>query len=383
MNAYNTDGRYLLIIYEKVFKVIYIKNLKDKKDENVKVPALFIYRKNGKCLEKRILKEKIRKKSKKYGNILNELIIDNLIGTIEFRNELFLFVVEKWRLLSKFYYMDKYRSIYKIEKVHYIPYNVDIIPINAAINNSLNIDDNSNNYFINNVKNNEDINKNFEIIDNSINFEYNNNNNNNNFGIITASSLKTIDVVNKSDDISYDFFNTNNKNISSCQGNNSNKNVTMKKSGNLENDKKDNILNDFEVVDNINSYNSYKNNNYNKKEEKNKKILTFNSAKKWLTTQFNHKNILNIISDITNYDSKNVNENDRNLGKVQNELEKDNNSFLKNDKASTSSYNTSACNNTNKISTLFSSHTNISTIDENMSINKSDKDSYSPNNNNK
>ncbi|CRG98389.1 inositol-phosphate phosphatase, putative [Plasmodium relictum] len=362
MNAYNTEGRYLLIVYEKVFKIIYIKNLKDNKNDKIKVPSLYIYRKNGKCSEKLINKDKIRKKSRKFGSTLNELIIDNIIGSIEIKNELFLFVVEKWRLLSKFFYLNKYRSIYKIEKVHFVPYNINIVSMNSVINNSLNIDDNSTNFFIVNFKNNENINKNFEIIDNSFNLVYNNN-------ILQSKENNNIDKLgNTFNDISVDAYSSSNDMDNSYKIKEEtfyNKNFSNK-TNNLENDtvKKNKNSNDIEMTENIEYKN--KNGNYknNKKEEKNKKILTFNSAKKWLTNQFNHKNILNIISDITNYESKSINENEKSNSRVCKENKFNNN----NGKV--------AC--INKHRKENEANTNSSTIDENDIIMNfiNDKEEY-------
>ncbi|CRG98025.1 inositol-phosphate phosphatase, putative [Plasmodium gallinaceum] len=321
MNAYNTEGRYLLIVYEKVFKIIYIKNLKDNKNDKIKVPSLYIYRKNGKCSEKLINKDKIRKKSRKFGSTLNELIIDNIIGSIEIKNELFLFVVEKWRLLSKFFYLNKYRSIYKIEKVHFVPYNINIVTMNTVINNSLNIDDSSTNFFISNSKNNENINKNFEIINNSFNFMYNNN-------ILLSKENNNIEkIINVSNDTSSNLYNSNNDvdNTYKIKGDKIYNQNFSNKNNNIGNDVKiRKNSNNTEITENI-EYKNKNTNNNNKKDEKNKKLLTFNSAKKWLTNQFHHKNILNIISDITNYDSKSVNENERSNSRICKENKFNNN----------------------------------------------------------
>ncbi|SBT30751.1 inositol-phosphate phosphatase, putative [Plasmodium ovale wallikeri] len=345
MNAYNTEGRYLLIIYEKVFKIIYIKHLKDNKNENIKVPSLFIFRESGKCSEKIISKDNIRKKSKKLGSILSELIIDNIIGTIEIKNELFLFVVEKWKLLCKFFYLRKYRSIYKIEKVHYIPYNINIIQINTAINNSLNIDDNSNSYFINDFKNCEDINKNFELVNNGeLKFVYKDGESRGNQHTTINTVRETIPIGTvdnlpnaNSNDMSCEFYSSGNEmdkpykigeenfyhkyfsnkvikfDSGNVQGNNGNGNYNrnINTNGVLREGEKKTFVSEFEMGGDHLVNSPYRINSY-KKEEKNKKILNFNTAKKWLTNQFNHKNILNIISDITNYDGRSPNEGDNN-----------------------------------------------------------------------
>ncbi|ETB60466.1 hypothetical protein YYC_02750 [Plasmodium yoelii 17X] len=357
MNTNNTEGRYLLIIYEKVFKIIYIKHLKDNKDDVSKTPCLFIYRETGKCSEKLIYKDNIRKKSKKFGMLLNELIIDSIIGTVEAHDELFLFVCEKWKLLCKFFYLNKYRNIYKIERVQYIPYNRNLFPINTTINNFLNIDDNSTSFFINNSKNNEDINKKFEVVnsdqakdiyanikdldknqkllqnkreDTNTDEKYENGSlntsnriNNNeikigkfeNSGIIIANEEPSNPYRFSNDIYKIDDQNICNKyfinKINKCDYDDAN------------NKNKKECIENLEIVENITERKFYGNNNednqnnFNKKEEKNKKLLNFNTAKKWLTNQFNNKNILNIISDITNYDSKNMNGTEKPSLKVQ------------------------------------------------------------------
>ncbi|ANQ05787.1 Inositol phosphatase [Plasmodium coatneyi] len=321
MNAYNTEGRYLLIIYEKVFKIIYIKNLKDNKNEKVKVPSLFIFRDSGKCTEKLIDKDKIRKKSKKFGSVISELIIDNIIGTIEVKDELFLFVVDKWKLLCKFFYLNKYRSIYKIEKVHYIPYNINIVSLNTIISNALNVDDNSNSYFINHLVNQEDIGKDFEVINNSSqshstkvgkcvrnpsDHRSRSGNRIDNHG----DKIRSIPQNGNWNDPSYEPDSSDNeieKNYKMDEENMYGKHFANK-SSKINGDRTTNTWNkyggEFEMEVEPMNHRTHTSDNYNKKEEKNKKILNFNTAKRWLTNQFNHKNILNIISDITNYDGR-------------------------------------------------------------------------------
>ncbi|SCM19963.1 inositol-phosphate phosphatase, putative [Plasmodium chabaudi adami] len=356
MNTNNTEGRYLLIIYEKVFKIIYIKHLKDDNDEASKIPCLFIYRETGKCSEKLIHKDTIRKKSKRFGTLLNELIVDNIIGTIEVHNELFLFVCEKWKLLCKFFYLDKYRNIYKIERVQYIPYNINLFPINTTINNFLNIDDNSTSFFINSSKNNEDINKKFEVVNsdqakdiyaNIEGFDKNQNNlqnrrgDTNTDGKYESDSLSTSNKINdneiKLDKIensniiianeeptnpyrfSNDIYKIDDQNI--CNKYFMNK--TNKCDDDINNKNKREYIENLEILENTTERKIYGNNNednqnnFNKKEEKNKKLLNFNTAKRWLTNQFNNKNILNIISDITNYDNKNMGGTEKAPSRVQ------------------------------------------------------------------
>ncbi|CAD2105893.1 hypothetical protein YYG_01109 [Plasmodium vinckei petteri] len=345
MNANNTEGRYLLIIYEKVFKIIYTKHLKDNKDEISKTPCLFIYRETGKCSEKLIYKDSIRKKSKRFGTLLNELIVDNIIGTIEVHNELFLFVCEKWKLLCKFFYLNKYRNIYKIEKVQYIPYNINLFSINTSINNFLNVDDNSTSFFINNSKNNEDINKKFEVVnsdqvkdiyanikgldENQKNLQ-NRKGDTNTDGKYESDSLSASNRINNNEikldkfensgiiianeeptnpyRFSNDIYKIDDQNI--CNKYFMNK--INKCDDDINNKNKIEYIENLEIVENTNEQKIYGNNNednqnnFSKKEEKNKKLLNFNTAKRWLTNQFNNKNILNIISDITNYDNKNM-----------------------------------------------------------------------------
>ncbi|CAA9986124.1 inositol-phosphate phosphatase, putative [Plasmodium knowlesi strain H] len=315
MNAYSTEGRYLLIIYEKVFKIIYIKNLKDNKNDKVKVPSLFIFRDSGKCTEKLINKDKIRKKSKKFGNVISELIIDNIIGTIEIKDELFLFVVDKWKLLCKFFYLNKYRSIYKIEKVHYIPYNINIVSFNTIISNALNVDDNSNSYFIDHLVNQEDIGKDFEVINNSsqshstaiAKFVRNpGDHHDDHRGHRVGSAQQKAN----SNDPSFEPGSSDNeieKNYQMDQEDVYRKHFANK-SSKINEDRGTSTWNkfggEFEMEVEPTNYRTHTSGNYNKKEEKNKKILNFNTAKRWLTNQFNHKSFLNIISDITNYDGR-------------------------------------------------------------------------------